>query len=168
MSLQEYLDLNIAFLHRAVQNVKAGGDLAPMMGFVKPDGQIVGMVTEWSTSDARELQAQMLRGALEATNATMYMVLSAAWSSQLTTEQRTDPKLIEEIREQGTSHPALKAARREIYFVVCGDKEGTRFATFDVVRDYKGKIRELVPQPAADPHGMLDGRFVDLLVKTRH
>lgn len=107
---------------------------------------------------------RLFRAFLRAIGAERYAIVAAAWIVRVSREEIA--AATELINRDGTT--AYRDRRRECYQVVAGDRERTLIASFDVERDYKGKIRRLV-RSAGPGTTAAFGRMVDLLVeRTRH
>jgi hypothetical protein len=159
-SLEDYLEMNVAWLETAVQTVAAGKDLMPMFAFETTDATVVVP----PTIDDKELMVALFRGLAKKAGAKRYAIISAAWYVRLEIHEHAAATAI--ISREGTGG-VYKDRRRESYHVVVGDREQTLIATFDVERDYKGKIRRLIRFPALEPQAFAHGRMIDLLIEAR-
>jgi hypothetical protein len=161
MTLHDYLEANVAWLEEAVKSVAAGSDLMPMYVFETADATVVVP----PIIHDKDLMVAVFEGLAKKAGAVRYAIISAAWYVKLAPHEATTGTAI--IGREGTG-TIYKDRRRECYEVVVGDKEQTLIATFDVQRDYKDKIRQLIRLPALEPQAFSHGRMIDLLVEARH
>jgi hypothetical protein len=165
-SLESYLDFQCRYLAEAVQTVPAGKDLRPLMSWVGEDGKVGVMIEPILFNSGREkdLTVAMFKSCLRQARAVRYAIISACWIAQLSLEEGDRDRDL--IRREGTGGK-YKDRRSEAYQITVGDRERTLMAGFDVRRDYKGKIRQLIAREGPSAHTLIEGRFFDLLA-TRH
>jgi hypothetical protein len=165
-SLEAYLDFHCRYLAEAVTTVPANKDLRPFMSWVGDDGKVGVMVEPllFDTGRQKDLTVAMFKGCLRQANAVRYAIISACWIAQLSLEEgRADRALLQ---REGTAGK-YKDRRTEAYQITVGDHQRSLMVGFDVVRDYKGKIRRLIQREGPSNKTLIEGRFFDLLA-TRH
>jgi hypothetical protein len=156
LTLQEWLDFNIAYLLAEVVKVPAGKDFPMTFYFVTGTSEIY---LRHPTSDDRDLEIALFRGMMKAAGAVQYAIISSAWVVALRGAEVPAARALMEREGTGTKY---KDRRQEVYLVVAGDKDETLQAYFDVRRDYKGKIRELIRRNTGPLFS--EGRLIDLLI----
>jgi hypothetical protein len=159
LSLEEWLKYNTDDLLGQIQSVPAGKDYPLSFRWVTAEGWHSKLNPSGNNYD---FEFSVFRWAMKETGAILYCVVGAFWSVMI--DKDASPSEIEEYSKYGINHPKLKPHRFEAYMVICGDKNRTISATFDVRRDRKGKMRKLIrnDEEAIDFTG---GRFVNLLVE---
>jgi hypothetical protein len=160
VTLEDYLVRNIAWLETAVKTVAAGKDLMSMFAFETKDETVVVPPT-----GDKALMVALFRATARGAGAERYAIISPAWIVKLGKHEIEAGSAI--IDREGTG-TVYKDRRQECYFVIVGDREQTLIAGFNVVRDYKGKIRRLIRLPALVPQAFPHGRMMDLLIEARH
>src|SRR6476661_4698957 len=122
LTLEQFLDFNIKYLHQAVEGVPPGGDLPPTLLFIAANGEvnfaILGM------GDKAAVMAKVRR-LLHEVGARQYALITASWVVILPREDSAETeRLMELIQRHGTRHPETRHLRKEVYVVSAGDLNG--------------------------------------------
>jgi hypothetical protein len=165
MTLEQWMAANCGYLEMAIKDVPAKADLPPTFAALKDDTPVVFGLD--LTQFDKEVAVNLFRAGIRAIDADQYAIIAPAWYVKLSHEEAAAATAV--IGREGTGG-VYKDQRHECYQVTVGDRERSLIAVFDVERDWKGKIRRLIPRSGvgAVPEGSF-GRMVDLLVdRTMH
>jgi hypothetical protein len=157
-SLEQYLEIHCRHLQGAIGKVAAGKDLPPLFVMDGADGAtsvVDPKSIQLGGGFEKDLTMALFRALLVKVQAVRYAVITACWMATVESEEA------ERAQREGTGG-FLKDRRTEGYQITVGDHTGSLIASFDTIRDYKGKIRELRRRPTS-PAEMFQGRFCDLL-----
>lgn len=160
--LEDLLDWHCQWACRQAQDVRPGGDIAPMLALLKIGQPIEIAVPRWDTPDGKDEADRWFKARLAERQADAYAEVMACWTVEIPEDH--DPAMIARIQREGTA--AFPDLRREAISVIVGNRQRCLCATLRVTRDGGGRIVEVSHDRTADQHQMA-GRFVDMLA-TRH
>jgi len=162
-TLKEFLEFNVDYVRKAVTQLSPGDDLQPTVVYESAAGELNFVMLEMKHKTAVMAAVRRL---LHAEGATMYAMITAAWSlsvDKLNTEEGQRMALL--AHRFGLTHPLLVPHRKEIYAVSVGDKLGTLVTSLDVVRGADGRITHLIRDETDTSEAIVTGRLIDLLAE---
>lgn len=157
-SLESWLEKNLTYVEKAAPQVEAGGDLAPMMVALRPDGIPDVMMPKWRSGAEKDATIAVFRKHMAKIGAVQYAIIAAGWAVRLDMAEADRGRAI--IEEHGTGHPDYVNRRVEVYNVTVGDRERSLLHTNEAGKIVKLTRGETV---ATDADNFLGGRMLDLL-----
>lgn len=163
MSLDKWLEMNIAFLRKSIKEVKPNGDLPPILISRQPTGYIQFTFPEWTNGSEKNMQILKFVEHLKKINATHYSLISASWMVKLTKQEAATG--IETIQENNGSIEGTPFENRriEVYTVIVGDHSNSYITSFNTKRNLEGRITKLIK---IETMKAATGRMVNLLNNT--
>lgn len=150
MSLDVLLELAEKQAHHMllVERVK---QLVPVFVLVSPRDELSIISCPWENDTEKQIMLAALREAAKGMHAVMLSNLSEAWVS---------PSYGPGVDLTKTTRPSLHPERREVVIALATDGTNTKSRIFEIKRDWKGKISQLIPETTSDDMAFA-GQLID-------
>jgi hypothetical protein len=158
MTLDEMMGHAADQARRVMIGTKA--ELTPVWLLVTGRGEIEVFATPWGNNLEKRLTIETMREVMRETRCTAYSLLTEAWML------RVKGAALEDFDDYKGLRPSESPDRQECVVTMAANKAGEhRYATFETVRNAKGKCIEL--RPISTSEDRWTGVFGNLLAEKR-